>query len=777
LLVTCHKCGSKYQLKADVSAGKARCKKCGEMIEIASAGSTPGRATEAKTVITPPPTEAKTRNSQSPPASSSSPTPVAALDDDAEDPLIGQTLGGYEIIRKLGEGGMGAVYEARQLSLDRSVALKILPPALARNKEFVKRFVREAHAVARLNHANIIQIFDVSRAEGIYFFAMEFVRGETLDRPIKRSGKMDCTTAVGYIIQAARGLEYAHRKGIIHRDIKPENIMINEEGIAKVADLGLAKQLEQEDHSMTLSGVAMGTPYYMAPEQGADAKHVDARADIYSLGCSLYHMVTGRLPHEGGSAYEIITKHLEEPIALPHVIDPHISEEVSGIIKRMLAKKPEDRYQNMGELIADLEKFLGVNLSAGWEPTEEEIRIIAEHAEQIERIRADKKSRTVLLGLSALAVIFILLSTWQGWRFAIGVGSCVAAGLLGYGVVLGIGTKSHLYRRIRKYLFGNSFGDWLTIVVILAMFVGLVLVLSLVPHVLAALVLGIGAATGYYLAMKRPLLARQAEVIEEIRKFVRQMRRHGVPEEEIFLFVCRHGGKDGEYLCEAVFGYDAVLTARTRRSKEELEQRTTLVNLREWLIARINAAEETRDAEKKKRRHAAEERILAAETDVMIAAADATAEEIMEAEILEEEKPDLAARILGVPRFIISGRGRVAVGALMVLLAGLALSNYMFGESALFGSYSFLLCALAVLASGFTRSKVMLACLLLSFVIAGPVRAVAGTMGRITIPYLDLEPSYTFIGGLFFFILAFAAGIIFRRGKSETYANMDEVSM
>jgi len=227
---------------------------------------------------------------------------------------VPSTLGGYQMLKELGRGGMGAVYLARQMSLDRNVAVKVMRPEWARDPIFVARFTREAFAAAQLVHHNVVQIHDIGTERDTNFFSMEFVEGESLGDMVKREGNLDAEVAVGYILQAARGLAVAHEQGMVHRDIKPDNLMLNRHGIVKVADLGIVKTPgaaeadRQADEpsaprkinpsaptQVTMAGIAMGTPAYMAPEQARDAAKVDARADIYSLGCSLYVLVTGRL--------------------------------------------------------------------------------------------------------------------------------------------------------------------------------------------------------------------------------------------------------------------------------------------------------------------------------------------------------------------------------------------------------------------------------------------------------------------------------------------------
>ena len=270
------------------------------------------------------------------------------LQDQAGD-LSVDRIGEFAIARKLGEGGMGSVWLASAPD-GRKVAVKLLPAHLAKQRPFLTRFFREAQASIKLQHDNIVRGVAVGEDAGNYYFAMEFVDGESVRSMMERSGPMEPQEATQIIRQAAEGLAYAHENGIIHRDIKPDNIMVTKDGVAKVADLGLARQVDAEMTALTRTGVGMGTPYYMAPEQSSDAKRADARSDIYALGATWYHMVTGQFPFVGNTPLEILTKHLKEPLKSPHAVRAEVPRGVSLTIERMMAKKPEDRVQSAREL-------------------------------------------------------------------------------------------------------------------------------------------------------------------------------------------------------------------------------------------------------------------------------------------------------------------------------------------------------------------------------------------------------------------------------------------
>jgi len=273
------------------------------------------------------------------------------------DPWIGQTLAGYIVLRRLGEGGMGIIYLARHQSLDRLAAVKFLPGDMATNTGFVELFLREAKAAAKLSHPNIVAVYDAGVVgENIYYFIMEYVEGRDLHSMLEERGTLPVAQAADYTMQAATALAYAHRKGIIHRDIKPQNLLLTEEGVIKVVDLGLAKWTGEESSMLTQTGEIMGSPVYISPERLRDPSNIDARTDIYSLGGTLFHLVTGRIPYEGSSPV-IMARHLSDPVPEPREIKPELDENISIIIKKMMAKEPADRFQTMEEVESALEAY------------------------------------------------------------------------------------------------------------------------------------------------------------------------------------------------------------------------------------------------------------------------------------------------------------------------------------------------------------------------------------------------------------------------------------
>jgi len=268
-----------------------------------------------------------------------------------------QPIKGYLIVDKLGKGGMGVVYEAIQESLDRTVALKILPTPLAADKNYVRRFIREAKSAGRLNHPNIVQALDVGESSGYHYFAMEYVEGDTVRERLELMGVFEEQEALEIIYQVALALEHAQQNNIVHRDIKPDNIMLTRDNVVKLCDLGLAKFM-QVGGSVTQTGVAIGTPFYLSPEQARGDAVIDTRSDIYSLGASLFHMLTGKVPFSGSSPYIIVSKHLNEEFPDPRAARPELSKEIARLVRWMTEKKVNERCQSPGKLAETIEMML-----------------------------------------------------------------------------------------------------------------------------------------------------------------------------------------------------------------------------------------------------------------------------------------------------------------------------------------------------------------------------------------------------------------------------------
>jgi serine/threonine-protein kinase len=266
---------------------------------------------------------------------------------------------GYHLIKPIGKGAMATVFKARQESLDRIVAVKVLPRSLAENREFVDRFYKEGRAAARLSHNNIVQAYDVgSTPEGFHYFVMEYIDGKSLYdimQPPSGKGKMFSEAeALDIMVQVTDAMVHAHERGLIHRDLKPKNILLTPGGVAKVTDLGLARAVDDRVTAEFEAGKAYGTPYYISPEQIRGEVDIDFRSDIYSLGATLYHLVTGKPPFEGETPTAVMHKHLKEPLVPPDHLNTALSAGISEIVEVAMAKKREDRYASTADMLEDL---------------------------------------------------------------------------------------------------------------------------------------------------------------------------------------------------------------------------------------------------------------------------------------------------------------------------------------------------------------------------------------------------------------------------------------
>ena len=266
-----------------------------------------------------------------------------------------QQIPGYQVLEKLGAGAMATVYKAKQLSLDRMVAIKVLPKRYTNNPEFVERFYAEGRAAAKLNHPNIVQAIDVGKAGDYNYFVMEYVQGQTVFDMISTGRRFKEADALEIILQVTRALDHSHKAGFIHRDVKPKNIMLTKAGVAKLADMGLARAVSDVEAAEAEAGKAYGTPYYIAPEQIRGEKNIDFRADIYSLGATFYHMVTGQVPFDGPNPSAVMHKHLKSELTPPDRINPKLSTGVCEIIEICMAKDRTQRYNTTADLLADLE--------------------------------------------------------------------------------------------------------------------------------------------------------------------------------------------------------------------------------------------------------------------------------------------------------------------------------------------------------------------------------------------------------------------------------------
>jgi serine/threonine protein kinase len=264
-----------------------------------------------------------------------------------------QSVGHYDLIEKVAEGGMGAIYRGRDRRSGQVVAVKILPPHMAANPVLLKRFEQEFRAASRLDHPNIVRALDYGDAGASPFLVMEFVEGESLGQKLEREGRMPETEAIRIIAQVAQGLHRAHKLNLIHRDVKPDNILVRNDGVAKLADLGLVKETET-DLNLTKTGRGLGTPHFMAPEQFRNAKNADTRCDIYSLGATLYQMVTGELPFKSTGPLDAWMKKIQNDLTSPKDIVPTLTDRVNWAILRAMSADADQRPRSCREFVEDL---------------------------------------------------------------------------------------------------------------------------------------------------------------------------------------------------------------------------------------------------------------------------------------------------------------------------------------------------------------------------------------------------------------------------------------
>ncbi|HVO29748.1 MAG TPA: serine/threonine-protein kinase, partial [bacterium] len=263
-----------------------------------------------------------------------------------------RTVRNFRLLEQIGTGGMGVIYRAVQLTLDRQVALKEMHPHLAKDEEFLRRFEREAKTAATLQHENIVSVIDFGEDGGSYFLALEFVDGADLKVLLAKDPKVVLPVALAVMVDVLKGLEHAHARGIVHRDIKPANIMVTKDGVAKIADFSIAQA--QTMPSMTVTGATLGTPAYMSPEQAAGGRPVDARTDLFSAGVILFEMLSGKRPFEGDTYASIISQLLTVTPPDLHEIDPVVPASITRVVKRALEKDPDRRYQSAADFRRDL---------------------------------------------------------------------------------------------------------------------------------------------------------------------------------------------------------------------------------------------------------------------------------------------------------------------------------------------------------------------------------------------------------------------------------------
>jgi serine/threonine-protein kinase len=331
--------------------------------------------------------------------------------------MIGTVLSGrYKLEAKLGSGGMSTVYLARDTTLDRQVAVKVMHREMSEQADQLQRFRQEARAVAKLSHPNVVAVIDAGEDGGHPYIVFEYVEGETLKQRINRIGALDAQESLAYAIEIARGLTVAHARNMVHRDIKPQNVLIDAEGRAKLTDFGISRQLEQD--GMTATGRVLGTTDYVAPEQ-AMGHPVDQRSDIYSLGVVLYEMLTGQVPFAADSQVGVAMKHVNEELPDVQQQRPELSAAAAMVVERATTKDPNDRYQSAGEMIDDLATALEVEAARAGSTTGEATSVLeAVPPEERKLATGSRRSRVavILLLLAAAGVLaaVLLISSGHG---------------------------------------------------------------------------------------------------------------------------------------------------------------------------------------------------------------------------------------------------------------------------------------------------------------------------------------------------------------------------
>jgi serine/threonine-protein kinase len=334
---------------------------------------------------------------------------------------VKKQIGGYRLIRRIGEGGMGEVYLAEQLSMHRTVAIKILHQKWADDEEFRKRFLLEARAAGKLSHPNIIQVFDVGKYQGLYYFSMEYIDGVTVDDLIRHEGPIGLDKVISITLQVCEALGYLSEQGIVHRDIKPANIMVMKDGTVKLADFGFIQQAVV-DRELMQEGTTIGTPDYISPEQARGERDLDVRSDIYSLGASMFHMLAGKTMYSG-TCSAVMRAHIEAAPPKLRQLRGDVPEGLVEIVGRMTAKSPLDRFQSPADVAKDLEVFkLDLAGHKGELPTSKSGILNVIHAEkerinQLEgRLREQRTATTVWM--VAAIVGFVAAAAFFGlWMF------------------------------------------------------------------------------------------------------------------------------------------------------------------------------------------------------------------------------------------------------------------------------------------------------------------------------------------------------------------------
>ena len=504
--------------------------------------------------------------------------------DALQSPFPSNRLGPYQLLKVLGQGGMGLVFLAKQTSLDRNVALKVVRTHLASNASMMARFTREAYAAAQLVHPNVVQIYDMGDADGNCYFSMELVDGSSLHELVGGKKKLDPEQATSFILHAARGLECAHNAGMVHRDIKPANLLVNKAGVVKVADLGLVKVEGKEeidddiDEAVALSasqnvtrvGATVGTSYYMAPEQAKSAANVDHRSDIYSLGCTYYVLLTGKRPFEGKSVEEVISKHNSAPIVAPSTISERVPKQLSSIVLKMMAKNPDDRYQTTGDLIVDLEKQLGIYSGGVFTPDEAHAAAMEAAANEFNGIALAKLRSLAIPAIAAGSLLLAFLLLFFDWRWATGFVLLPLVAAVAYFLIGGISQRTELFAKARAVFLGMGIFGWLKMAAALVLVLAVAALAGTILHWALLAVVGVGLGLGAYYVLDARVISLRKGALTNAETLLRKMRVKGLDEMSIQKFVAKYSGNHWEEIFEKLFGYEAKRRVRDEIAKSDI---------------------------------------------------------------------------------------------------------------------------------------------------------------------------------------------------------------
>ncbi|HWB54771.1 MAG TPA: protein kinase, partial [Tepidisphaeraceae bacterium] len=506
---------------------------------------------------------------------------VPAVDQSHHHKHMTGRLGGYEIIEFLGRGTMGSVYLARQLCLGRMVALKTLHKTMAADPQLLLRFMREAYAAAQLQHPNIVQIYDLGTDRGVHFFSMEYVAGKSLMELLRERGRLAPGRAVAYVLQAARGLKFAHNYGLIHRDVKPDNLLLGQDGIVKIADLGLVRQVASRRGDAT--GTAhpngnphatqpyhtMGTPTYMAPEQARDSASADGRADIYSLGCTLYTLLAGRPPFQEKTVHAMLEAHATQQAMPPDLFVPGVSANLSAIVMRMMARNPKDRFQKMSEVIAALEAYLELEPTGSNRPAVQEMDSIADAARNF-NASPWLKIRQALIGAFFLLCVVGAVAAFVFPESPVHKGISLAAVLgvtlvtsAAYLIIRGAAYGRPMFLRLRQMALPNGCIDLLgfKFIVPVAMVLLILYALNLMWAAAGLILASVLLAAAVHALVDRRAEAAQSAARNQAEKIIQNLRERGVDENIIHHLVLSQAGSRWRGIFESLFGQETTAMA------------------------------------------------------------------------------------------------------------------------------------------------------------------------------------------------------------------------